>query len=70
MFLFTSELLEEHSILIHEVSVSFRKHCVLDHVLERKKKIVKIVSFGSSGQVLQHHARDPDRSGVWTILVK
>lgn len=42
MFLFTSELLEEHSILIHEVSVSFRKHCVLDHVLKRKKKSLKL----------------------------
>lgn len=61
--LFTSEPLEEHLILIHEVSILFRKHCVLDHVLERKK-IIKIVSFSSSGQVLQHHARDPDWSGV------
>lgn len=61
--LFTSEPLEEHLILIHEVSVSFRKHCVLDHELERKK-IIKIVSFSSSGQALQHHAQDPDWSGV------
>lgn len=34
--LFTSEPLEEHLILIHEMPVSFRKHCVLDHVSGKK----------------------------------